>query len=127
MSSLVCIFRPCRWWHVANLDDDTGLYQCWRCKTMSIGSTRPFEVPTDPSEDDMLSGMAQPTSVPGPGYHPNGAGGFDPVAHSYRRTTGDANPNHGPTVENQSIAEQQEAAARADIARLQRHMNPPGL
>jgi len=40
-----CWFRPCNWiWHF-NADDmmsgdSAGIYQCSRCKTISIGSPR---------------------------------------------------------------------------------------
>ncbi len=44
----MCLFFPCRWIHIMNADDSidpqgrysVGLYQCTRCKTISIGSTR---------------------------------------------------------------------------------------
>lgn len=44
----MCLFFPCRWIHIMNADDSlapldsysVGLYQCTRCKTISIGSPR---------------------------------------------------------------------------------------
>jgi len=39
----LCLFRPCRWWHLFNVTDTEnhfGVYQCATCKTVSIGSPR---------------------------------------------------------------------------------------
>ena len=43
----LCWFSQCRWWHIGNVlpptpaeGDGYGLYQCHRCKTLSIGSQR---------------------------------------------------------------------------------------
>lgn len=57
--SLSCLFRKCRWLHVMNVRGDNfighdnrkrdahaGLYQCSRCKTVSIGSPHPSTTPT---------------------------------------------------------------------------------
>ena len=35
MLSLICLFRPCKWVYIGN-----GLYQCIRCKTISMGTNR---------------------------------------------------------------------------------------
>lgn len=47
MKALLCWFSLCKWRHVLNVDDsrepmlDTvGVYQCTRCKSISIGSPR---------------------------------------------------------------------------------------
>ena len=45
---MLCLFFQCRWRYVMNADDSldplnsysVGLYQCTRCKTISIGSPR---------------------------------------------------------------------------------------
>lgn len=53
MTGWLCLFVPCRWYYLGAFDqaDPTftlgiqgqrGLYQCMRCKTMSVGA------PTDP-------------------------------------------------------------------------------
>jgi hypothetical protein len=43
---LLCLFRQCRWHYFGNLvladDAPAGLYQCTRCKSLSLGA------PTDP-------------------------------------------------------------------------------
>lgn len=37
----LCVFFPCKWLHIWNVQDDpghlVGLYQCPRCKTLSVG------------------------------------------------------------------------------------------
>lgn len=47
--SFLCIFSPCRWiWHFNAKSNEyvcapaeyVGVYQCTRCKTISIGSVR---------------------------------------------------------------------------------------
>jgi hypothetical protein len=54
---ILCAFFQCRWRHIVNADDSldplgsysAGLYQCTRCKTISIGSPRnttPSKEPT---------------------------------------------------------------------------------
>ena len=55
---MLCWFLPCRWWHITNTDDSTdplwgrvGLYQCTRCKAISIGSPRPFLPETSPEKE----------------------------------------------------------------------------
>jgi hypothetical protein len=43
MSELMCLFLQCRWRFIVNADNDTheyGIYQCTRCKNISIGSPR---------------------------------------------------------------------------------------
>lgn len=46
--SLRCLFSLCRWRYFGNLvladDAPAGLYQCTRCKSLSLGS------PTDPRD-----------------------------------------------------------------------------
>lgn len=45
---MLCLIFPCRWRYIINTDDSlapleswsVGLYQCTRCKTISIGSPR---------------------------------------------------------------------------------------
>jgi hypothetical protein len=43
MTGWLCNFLPCRWWHCTNVAYDElgghviGLWQCRRCKTLSIG------------------------------------------------------------------------------------------
>ncbi len=54
---MLCLIFPCRWFHIMNADDSldpleswsVGLYQCTRCKTISIGAPRPTRLirPTD--------------------------------------------------------------------------------
>lgn len=55
MSGWLCWFLPCRWQHVATVTHQReinppssafvgvpfGLYQCRRCKTLSVGAPRP--------------------------------------------------------------------------------------
>lgn len=36
MKHLLCIFRPCVWFHVKD-----GIWQCYRCKTISMGKVLP--------------------------------------------------------------------------------------
>jgi len=41
----LCLFRPHQWVHVVNVESPVsvgraGLYQCSRCKTLSIGAPR---------------------------------------------------------------------------------------
>ena len=41
--SFGCLFRQCKWNHLFNVKDDEnnfGVYQCWQCKTISLGSSR---------------------------------------------------------------------------------------
>jgi hypothetical protein len=33
---ILCMIMPCKWIHIKN-----GLYQCPRCKTISVGAKRP--------------------------------------------------------------------------------------
>lgn len=45
LMSWLCLWWPCRWRYLCDAVDGTcldevGLYQCTRCKTMSIGSAR---------------------------------------------------------------------------------------
>jgi hypothetical protein len=44
---MMCLFFKCRWFFIANAErngprglEQCGLYQCTRCKTLSIGSPR---------------------------------------------------------------------------------------
>lgn len=43
--SWLCLFRPCEWWFLGNVPNTRrqgayGLYQCCRCKTVSLGSPK---------------------------------------------------------------------------------------
>lgn len=47
MRGIICIFFPCHWiWHFNAQEGiepghgNVGIYQCTRCKTISIGATR---------------------------------------------------------------------------------------
>ena len=45
MGKLICLLLlPCRWLHITDFMDDPahyrGLYQCTRCKTISMGAHR---------------------------------------------------------------------------------------
>ena len=44
MRAWLCAFFLCKWVHVMNVDRDfpeqVGIYQCCRCKTISIGCAR---------------------------------------------------------------------------------------
>ena len=46
MGRLICLFRACRWIFLFNAvqadDAPCGVYQCTTCKTVSVGSKRPF-------------------------------------------------------------------------------------
>lgn len=38
-----CLFMKCNWWFISNIETRSirvGLYQCSRCKTISLGSAR---------------------------------------------------------------------------------------
>lgn len=40
---ILCLFSACRWLHLFNVKDaenNFGVYQCSKCKTVSIGSSR---------------------------------------------------------------------------------------
>lgn len=58
---LACWFRQCRWVHVCNInhDDDCchfGIYQCSRCKTISMGSPRAMlQNPRVKTDEDFLN------------------------------------------------------------------------
>lgn len=45
MSWVLCLFSPCKWLHHFNVESSNsvgraGVYQCVRCRTISIGAPR---------------------------------------------------------------------------------------
>jgi hypothetical protein len=128
MTGFLCLVFSHRWAHVADVlevgdggrliaDAKRGLWQCTRCARLEQGETLQAALRKACDADALARGTDRPP------VHPNGAGGFDPLPASNERAPGETMLDFAQRLDRQSA----EAAARAEIARLQRHMNPPGL
>lgn len=62
--SFVCWFQPCRWAHLFNAvqrafeaaPHEVGVYQCTRCKTVSVGSPRRGVLKRNDDERESVEG-----------------------------------------------------------------------